>query len=351
LNLVGTLAIQHGNVIELSTGPVGIDDACTGVRSLQATFMIALFLGEFYQMKVGRRCLLILAGALVAFGCNIGRTFLLCEIAASSGIDAIHRWHDPAGYTILVICLFVLWGLSIWVQSSAPANSSLSTKPSHQMIPRVWATLPLALLAWLILIEVCAAAWYIPANTRLTVSKGWTVTFPATAPEFRTQDIPAAAKELLRYNEGGSATWRTPENHEWLLYSFRWLPGRTAALFVRNHRPDICLPASGLTMVDERDIQLVNINGVNLPLRFYRFAQDQVPLHIAYCYWDGRSDYDNDRQAGTEDWSIRGRVNAALQGRREIGARMLELAVWGYTDDAEARQVLIAELNKIVRPE
>jgi exosortase len=42
LNLVGTLAVQHGNVIELSTGQVGIDDACTGVRSLQATFMIAL---------------------------------------------------------------------------------------------------------------------------------------------------------------------------------------------------------------------------------------------------------------------------------------------------------------------
>jgi hypothetical protein len=28
---VGTLAVQHGNVIELSTGRVGIDDACTGV--------------------------------------------------------------------------------------------------------------------------------------------------------------------------------------------------------------------------------------------------------------------------------------------------------------------------------
>jgi hypothetical protein len=35
LNLIGTLAVQHGNVIELSAGPVGIDDACTGVRSLR----------------------------------------------------------------------------------------------------------------------------------------------------------------------------------------------------------------------------------------------------------------------------------------------------------------------------
>jgi hypothetical protein len=104
-------------------------------------------------------------------------------------------------------------------------------------------------------------------------------------------------------------------------------------------------------MVDESSVQLTNVNGVNLPLRFYRFRQDQIPLHIAYCYWDGRSDYDNDQQAGAEDWTIRGRVNAALQGKREIGARMLELAVWGYDDNAEAHQALMTELNKIVRPE
>jgi hypothetical protein len=237
------------------------------------------------------------------------------------------------------------------MQSSARSDSSLPVKPSHSMMPRIWGTLPAALLVWLILIEVCVAAWYVPPSTRPTASKSWTVTFPTTAPDFRTQGIPAAAQELLRYNEGGSAIWRTLDNHEWLLYSFRWLPGRTAALFVRNHRPDICLPASGLAMVDESSVQLTNVNGVNLPLRFYRFRQDQIPLHIAYCYWDGRSDYDNDQQAGAEDWTIRGRVNAALQGKREIGARMLELAVWGYDDNAEAHQALMTELNKIVRPE
>ena len=88
-------------MIELSTGQVGIDDACTGVRSLQATFMVALFLGAFYRMTPWRRVLLVVAGACLAFVCNIGRTFLLCEVAANDGIAAISRWHDPAGFTIL----------------------------------------------------------------------------------------------------------------------------------------------------------------------------------------------------------------------------------------------------------
>jgi len=247
----------------------------------------------------------------------------------------------------------VLWGTSIWIQSRSPAANSAPANRSGigTAISRLGVALPLILLLWLGLIEVTTAAWYWPASQRSRFAKPWNASFPRTEQSFHSEPVPAAAQELLRYNEGGSATWRTAGNRAWLLYSFRWLPGRTAALFVKNHRPDICLPASGLTMVHESSVQLVKVNGVNLPLRFYRFRQDQVSLHVAYCYWDGRSDYDNDRQAGEEDWTFRGRLHAALQGKREIGARMLELVVWGFEDDAEAHRALISELDKIVSPE
>jgi hypothetical protein len=44
----------------------------------------------------------------------------------------------------------------------------------------------------------------------------------------------------------------------------------------------------------------------------------------------------------------RGRLRAALQGRREIGAQMLEIAVWGYQDDAEASEALARELSQVI---
>jgi exosortase len=118
-NAVGTIALAHNNVIELSTGMVGIDDACTGVRSLQATFMISLFLGEFYLMKVWQRFFLIGLGAVLAFFCNIVRTFILCMIGATRGIAAIHSWHDSAGLTILLACLFGLWAISLKLRPRA----------------------------------------------------------------------------------------------------------------------------------------------------------------------------------------------------------------------------------------
>src|SRR5262249_10351774 len=43
LRFWGIPAIQAGNVIKISKGAVGIDDACSGVRSFQAAIMLSLF--------------------------------------------------------------------------------------------------------------------------------------------------------------------------------------------------------------------------------------------------------------------------------------------------------------------
>jgi Transmembrane exosortase (Exosortase_EpsH) len=45
LGWMGVPAMAHGNVIEVSTGMVGIDEACSGIRSFQSSLMISLFLG------------------------------------------------------------------------------------------------------------------------------------------------------------------------------------------------------------------------------------------------------------------------------------------------------------------
>jgi len=157
------------------------------------------------------------------------------------------------------------------------------------------------------------------------------------------------AQSLLRYDEGGGAMWDASDGHRWMIYFFRWLPGRTAALFVKVHRPDICLPASGLTMNRDSGIRFIEVNGVNLPIRSYRFDDRGQSLHVFYCYWDARSTYENASAAEAEDWTARGRLRAALQGRREIGAQMLEVVVWGYEQDAEADQAFQRQLAQIIR--
>src|SRR5205823_5621595 len=70
-------AIQSGNLIEISVGLIGIEEACSGIRSLQATLMLSLFFGEFFMLSVSRRWMLIVIAAVAAFVFNVGRTVVL----------------------------------------------------------------------------------------------------------------------------------------------------------------------------------------------------------------------------------------------------------------------------------
>ena len=104
LTALGVPALAHGNVIEISTGLVGIDEACSGIRSLQATLMIALFFGELYRLRVARRAWLVVAGVALALVSNLARTFVLVWVCTKSGIGALDKWHDPTGIAILLVC-------------------------------------------------------------------------------------------------------------------------------------------------------------------------------------------------------------------------------------------------------
>jgi len=349
LNLAGVPALQHGNVIEVGTGLIGIEEACSGVRSLQATLMISLFLGDLYSFVISRRVLLVIAGALLAFFCNLIRTAVLVWLGANRGATAIEAWHDPAGLTILLACFFGLWLLSLLLRRHA--RTPIEPLPERKVPPALFPSraLLLSLIVWLAFAEVAVQVWYGLHRSSLTESH-WTVRWPVSERDYKSVPIPPEAESILGYNEGGGATWNGSDVHQWMMYFFRWFPGRTAALFVKIHRPDVCLPASGLTLVREDGIRLLAIKGANLPVRSYRFEGRGVPLHVFYCYWDARSSYESVKAANEEDWTAIGRLRAAWRGRREIGAQMLEVVVWGYENDGEADAALRRQLGEIIQP-
>ena len=348
LNIVGIPAVQEGNVIEVGSGLIGIEEACSGVRSMQATLMVSLFLGELYSFNVLARMILVLAGGVLAFFCNLVRTAMLVWVGAHKGIKAIEAWHDPAGLTILLVCLFGLWALSLMLQRR-PVFRPRELQRTEASVAPINYSRPLlvGLALWFILAEATVQTWY--RLQRPATEMKWTVNWPTSETGYKSMPVPTEAQNLLRYNEGGSGEWHGSDGRPWVMYFFRWFPGRTAALFVKIHRPDVCLPASGMTMNRDDGMRLLPVNGLNLPIRSYRFDHRGRPLHVFYCYADGRSSYENAKAAEQEDWTIRGRVRAAWQGRRDVGAQMLEVIVWGYENDHEADEALQRELARIIQ--
>ena len=346
LNVLGIPALQLGNVIEIGTGLVGIDEACTGVRSLQATLMVSLFLGELYDFSTARRILLIVAGAVLAFVCNLIRTFLLVWIGAHDGAEAIKRWHDPAGMTILTACLVGLWGVSTWMsrnRDSQPAGKVWRGKT--EAFPRA---LVVTVLLCLATAELGTEWWYrTHENARPKVSS-WSIDWPTRAQAWRSVPIAEDAEQLLRFNDGGGGQWQGSDSHPWNMFFFRWLPGRTAGLFIKNHRPDICLPASGMIQRGAVSSQVLEINGVPLPMRSYVFEHGSETFHVYYCYWDGTAP--SAIAQNDENWTAGGRLRAVKTGKRDVGTQMLELIVRGYESDADAESAAREELSRIIKP-
>ena len=101
LNLFGIPAVRHGSVIQLPNCLVGVDEACSGVRSLQSSIMAALFIGDVMFKHRRLRWMILAVGVLLALFGNMVRALFLSWTALSHGENALDAVHDGAGWAIL----------------------------------------------------------------------------------------------------------------------------------------------------------------------------------------------------------------------------------------------------------
>jgi exosortase len=130
VSLCGVPAIAEGNVIQLPTGVLGVNEACSGIRSLQSTFMASIFLGGLYRLSLPGRVLLVAMGTGIAFFFNIVRTVFLSWQGAFHGIEATEKWHDSAGFAILCVVLVCLWLISRFLEKRALRRKALQQQGS-----------------------------------------------------------------------------------------------------------------------------------------------------------------------------------------------------------------------------
>ncbi len=110
LNLAGIAAMQTGSLIRLPTGTVGIDEACSGIRSMQSTIMATLFIGYLTLKSLSLRVMLFGLGIGLAIFGNLIRSLFLSFVANAQGVQSIERFHDAAGWSIL---LFTAAGVAL----------------------------------------------------------------------------------------------------------------------------------------------------------------------------------------------------------------------------------------------
>src|SRR5215469_13765789 len=120
--LLGTPAQVEGNLIRVSNGLVGVNEACSGIRSLQTSLMIGLLFGEVKRLSVLRRLTLIVCAAVIALLANFLRAVFLVRIAATENLLEVSRWHNIAGYSIILFVFVSTMALACLLGTSQAIN-------------------------------------------------------------------------------------------------------------------------------------------------------------------------------------------------------------------------------------
>ncbi|MBC7839192.1 MAG: archaeosortase/exosortase family protein, partial [Nitrospiraceae bacterium] len=347
LNGCGIPAFPRGNVIELASGLVGVNEACSGIRSLAATLMAAAFFGEFYRLRWLVRAVLVAVGVGVAFVLNVVRAFVLAYLQAEYGAETLHRWHDMTGVAIFAVSFAILWGaaafLSRW--SGAGRWVAASSFSVSKLFPtKIPILLPLAALLWIIAIELATGVWFKTRERALPPATTWTMQWPSNSHAFRFAEVPDEVKSILRYSEAATGTIREPGTPTWQIYFLRWDAGRTSAQLAVMHRPEICLPATGMRQVADSGVTTVHAHGLAMPFHGSVFDDGNQRLYVYRCLWEDRGA----SQDNTLDISLSGRLKATWQGRRNTGQRLVQVVIFGARNEQEAREDLVRRIPELI---
>ena len=348
-------AIQHGNVIEVSTGMVGVNDACSGIRSLQSSLMISLFLGEYYMFGWRRRLFLLPTSLALALILNVCRTSWLTWLAAKNGVGAIAEYHDEAGLTILLVCTALLW-VTAWLLNrgnvshqtdqtetaiAAGAGNDNTSVERYRRVNR----LGIILIVWLVVVESGVELWYRIRESHLQPGPNWAVKLPEQNPTFKSLPFTTAEHELLRFDQGRQGEWQESDGTGWQAFYYNWLPGRVAGYLAKRHTPDICMTATGYQMISGPELTVLDVNGVELPMRHYVFSSSNGPLQVYQCHWEAGTGKDT----YTADESARfNLIRGVWAGRGNHGQKVLEVIITGYDNPDLAQQALVRQLNNLV---
>jgi len=367
LTLCGIPAINRGNLIQIGETWVNVAEACSGIRSLQTSFMMSLFLGEFYRLGIFLRILLMASSFVVAFLLNIGRTTTLTYIAGTRGNDVMEKWHDHIGTVVMVLCLAGLWFLALGFDklraklAALDAAEEAETKAKAPPAPATEkvvlapppAPFPVALVVFgfaaLATAEIATEAWYRHHEAQLPPPKEWAVEWPTNSPQFKMGEFPERTRAILKYNEGETASWITPEGYQFQMYYVRWYPGRVSKFLSGAHHPTVCLPATGLNLKAETGPFRAHTAALDVPFSSYIFESHGRTVYVYHAILEDvvipQGEKVGYRFVATEE-----RIDSVLRGQRNLGQRVIGISLSGPFARDEAETIVQKTLSELLRP-
>jgi len=112
LEAFGTSVSRQGNIIMLSGNtPLGVAEACSGLRMLVAFVIAAVFIAYLVKRPRWQKAVLLASSIPVAVICNVIRIFVTALLMLYVDSEVAQRFfHDISGFVMIAIAVSFLFG-------------------------------------------------------------------------------------------------------------------------------------------------------------------------------------------------------------------------------------------------
>ena len=313
LHFLGVAAERVGNVIVLAHVSVGVEEACSGVRSLVSCIFAALFLSAVAARKTSSRIVLVALAAPFAVGMNFLRSLIL-TLLANAGVNIEAGWHDATGYAILLVTALLLLGAARLLERSTPSSQTFASANGHAVFKtsrhEFAAGTRAPLLTAVVALSAAAALWLLftvrthPQSplSQMGLEPRIDALIPTSAPGWDAttrNDLYQFSAELrTRFLVERSFTrTRNGREEQVTIYVAFWPAGGVPVSLVEAHTPDACWPGGGWVEDAARHRHTtLQVDTHTLPLSEFRLFQlDGYPQNVWYWHlFDGQVIQQND---------------------------------------------------------
>jgi exosortase/archaeosortase family protein len=317
--------------------------------------MSAFFLGEIFRFSIFVRCGLVFSSVLLALFGNFARATTLSLIASSYGVAAIEKWHDIAGYAILLTTIGTLWVVSYFYYRSC--HSKLKAIQGEKEIPLEPLLIPkpvrsacLAVLATTLISLAGTEIWYRSHEQTPKSESQWTIQSGTSG----TRSVPISdrTRRILFYPEGFSERFLDTGGRNWQFFYLRWPAGRTAIQALNIHDPRTCLASIGMVLDRQLPSITISVGDQTFRFRVFLFHDEGRPILVFHSIIAGGVAASNDstitENLVDENYTLQGRWNVVRKGIRNRGQSLIEAAVWNTTDVSLAANELTKFLSSVM---
>lgn len=294
LHLLGIPARQHGNVIELARATVGVEEACSGVRSLISCVYAGFFFAAWQVRRTGRRLFLIGFAIVMALGMNLLRSLSL-TLLANAGVKIAGTWHDLTGYAILGVTAASLAGLAILLESKELPARFTSVQADALPVP-TGRSGQAVFWAGTVLAAALGVFFFLhsrPRDIDPTPPPQLAALLPASVPGWEVHDSPDLYQFsgiLQTSNLIQRTYWRTDaagQRIQLTVYIAYWAVGQASVSRVASHTPDACWPGAGWTNQNAEGLrrQTLSVSGHALAPAEYRLFQTASGYAQHVWFW------------------------------------------------------------------